>query len=70
MSKDIVRRISESGLTIYHSDQEAPQLFIDNVRLQRILNRALVGKSLAYPLRTRSKVVKTMVCAALCIGAA
>jgi hypothetical protein len=65
MSIEIVKAISESGLTIYDSLHKRPELFIDNDTLQSILNSALSGLLLNQPLRTRSKVLKTQVCAAL-----
>ena len=57
--------IAASGLSIYHSQEVYPKLFIPNEALEQILNSKLVGQRLNYPLRTRSKVVKTMVCESL-----
>ena len=55
-----VETIRKSQLTIY------PTLWIPTPELETILDRSLVGTSLArLPLRTRSKVVKEYVCQAL-----
>jgi len=59
--------IKNSGLSIYDEiDPENCELFIPLSVLERILSDALIGKSLnGLRLRTRSKVVKTMICEAL-----
>lgn len=59
--------IRKSGLTIYDPVEVGdPALWIPSPALESILNKALRGLELAgYPLRTRSKVVKTAVCEAL-----
>ena len=58
--------IHSSGLTIYDPIDSSSPLYIPTQSLEEILNRALVGKSLSgLPLRTRSKVVKAMICEAL-----
>jgi len=65
MATDIVRRIRRSGLSIYDSLEQRTDLFIGHEALERTLQRALVGLNLDYPLRTRSKVLKSKVCEAL-----
>lgn len=65
MAADSVANIRQSGLSIYDSLEDRPDLLIDQEGLERILNSALVGLDLNYPLRTRSKVIKTAVCRAL-----
>jgi hypothetical protein len=65
MAHDIVKAIRASGLSIYHSGTEHPDLLIGNETLQDILSEALLGLDLNFPLRTRSKVVKSKVCEAL-----
>lgn len=63
MATSIAERIRNSGLTIY--DPVPTRLFVGNKRLESILNRDLQGKCLDYPLRTRSKIVKALICDAL-----
>jgi len=65
MPSTVVRAIAASGLSIYDSLADKPELFIETRTLQRILNEALVGLNLDYPIRTRSKVLKSRVCEAL-----
>jgi len=65
MSSCVVRAIAASGLSIYDSLADRPELFIETRVLQRVLNEALVGLNLDYPIRTRSKVLKSRVCEAL-----
>ncbi|OHB77842.1 MAG: hypothetical protein A2Z34_05635 [Planctomycetes bacterium RBG_16_59_8] len=60
-----VRRIKASGLTIYDALTQRPDLYLSTDNLQRLLQKSLVGLSLDYPLRTRSKIVKTALCKAL-----
>lgn len=57
--------IARSGLTIYDPLHLRPDLFIDDRTLEIVLSRELSGISLDYPIRTRSKVLKTRVCQAL-----
>lgn len=59
--------IARAGITIYDGIAVGnPDLWIPTPYLEILLDRALVGKSLAgLPLRTRSKVVKTLVCEAM-----
>lgn len=62
-----VRALSDSRKSIYDPIEVGdPALWIPAEELERLLDEALKGKSLAgLPLRTRSKVVKTAVCKAL-----
>ena len=64
---DYISNIRNSGLSIYDEiDPENRALFIPLYALERILSDALIGVSLnGLPLRTRSKVVKSMICEAL-----
>lgn len=57
--------IKQSGFSIYDSLEQHPELFIDTESLEVLLNRGLAGLSLNYPLRTRSKVLKSAVCQVL-----
>ena len=65
MVSKVVKGISSSGLTIYDSLETRPELYIETQTLERILSRALVGLNLNYPIRTRSKVLKSSVCQAI-----
>ncbi len=65
MPSDIVTTIASSGLTIYDPLDARQELFIEISQLEDILNKALIGLNLNYPLRTRSKVLKANVCGAL-----
>ena len=65
MPNRYVDLIRQSGLSIYHALDPHAELFIPNNDLEQILNEKLVGERLNQPLRTRSKVVKTLVCQAL-----
>jgi len=65
MTSHLVRAIAASGLSIYDSRTDRPDLFIEPRALERILNKALYGLELNYPIRTRSKVLKRRVCEAL-----
>jgi hypothetical protein len=62
-----VENIRSSGRTIYDPIEVGdPKLWIPTPALESLLNTALSGLNLAgLPLRTRSKVVKTVVCKAL-----
>lgn len=62
-----VSNIRNSGLSIYDAiDFENQKLFIPIYALERILSDFLIGKSLnGLPLRTRSKIVKSLICEAL-----
>ena len=62
-----VRAIRQSGLSIYdHIEVDDPNLWIPTPELERLLNAAMVGVTLAgQPIRTRSKCVKKRICLAL-----
>ena len=62
-----VEAIRNSGLSIYDPVEIGdPKLWVPTPELELLLNAALFGVSLAgLPLRTRSKVVKELVCKAL-----
>lgn len=62
---DVVRRIRQSGLTIYDSLDGTRDLFLDDGELESLLQDSLRGLNLNYPLRTRSKVLKSAACEAL-----
>ncbi|MCL5098838.1 MAG: hypothetical protein M1608_15160 [Candidatus Omnitrophica bacterium] len=57
--------IAKSGRTIYDVLHDAPEHFIPSAELEAILKKGLLGLDLNYPLRTRSKVLKTKVCETL-----
>lgn len=61
------KNIEKSGLSIYDSIRVGePGIWIPSDDLEKLLQTALAGESLAgLPLRTRSKVVKSLVCRAL-----
>jgi hypothetical protein len=52
----------KSGKTIYDLLHETPEYFLPTIDLEAILRRELIGLNLNYPLRTRSKVLKTKIC--------
>jgi hypothetical protein len=58
----IVDAIRRSGLTIYDPLEKRPGLFFSSEQLQALLSRQLPGLDLNYPLRTRSKVLKSRIC--------
>lgn len=62
---DIVYRIRDSRFTIYDGIDEDNELFLEIRQLEKVLGDALKGLNLDYPLRTRSKVLKSAVCQAL-----
>lgn len=63
---DYVDSIRNSGLTIYDAITPGdPSLWIPSRELEELLNTALKGMPVDYPIRTRSKVVKKAVCRAL-----
>lgn len=61
----IVNAIKKSGLTIYDYLENHPELYIETQQLEKILKKNLAGLNLDFPLRTRSKVLKSAVCEAL-----
>lgn len=65
MPSSIVKAISASGLSIYDLLGNRLDLYLDNATLETVLGRALNGLDLNYPIRTRSKVLKSAVCTAL-----
>ncbi|MDA8744100.1 hypothetical protein N9N28_05660 [Rubripirellula amarantea] len=65
MNPNKVTAIRSSGLTIYDSLDDRPELFFDLDELEQTLIAALLGTTLDFPLRTRSKVAKQRVCKAL-----
>lgn len=54
--------IARSGKNIYDSLHESPDCFLTGGDLESILRAGLVGMDLNYPLRTRSKILKSRVC--------
>lgn len=52
-------------MSIYDPLDARTDLFLDNERLEQVLNDSLRGANLDYKLRTRSKVAKSLVCTAL-----
>jgi hypothetical protein len=54
--------IAKSGKTIYDSLQDRPGHLLPSIELEAILKKGLLGLNLNYPLRTRSKVLKTRIC--------
>jgi hypothetical protein len=54
--------IAKSGKSIYDALHENPEFFLAAVDLEAVLHAALVGLDLNYPLRTRSKVLKSRIC--------
>ena len=61
----LIRGIRESGLTIYDDLDSRPDLYLTTEELQAVLSKGLRGLDLNYPLRTRSKVLKSRVCEVL-----
>ena len=57
--------ITASGVSIYDSLVDRPELFYPTTVLAGWLDASLAGLNLDYPIRTRSKVLKEAVCAAL-----
>jgi hypothetical protein len=57
--------VTASGLSIYNSLDQRPDLFLSIDDLERLLNDQLVGLPLAFPIRTRAKRAKAAVCQAL-----
>ena len=54
--------IAKSGKSIYDTLHESPDFFLASGDLEGILRNGLVGLDLNYPLRTRSKVLKSKIC--------
>lgn len=57
--------IAKSGKTIYDLLKEGDNSLIPSLELESILKKGLLGLNLDYPLRTRSKVLKSRVCEVL-----
>lgn len=65
-ARKIVTNIKAHALSVYEPIAIGdPDLWLPVPELEAILNESLPGLNVAYPPRTRSKVVKTAVCAAL-----
>jgi hypothetical protein len=62
--RKLVEAIRASGLTIY-DPVESAGLRLATPELEAVLDAGLPGLSLNYPIRTRSKVLKTKVCEVL-----
>ncbi len=54
--------IAQSGKSIYDALHDSPDFFLTGADLEAILRAGLVGLDLNYPLRTRSKVLKSKIC--------
>jgi len=54
--------IAKSGKSIYDMLHDSPEFFFASGDLEAILRAGLVGLDLNYPLRTRSKVLKSKIC--------
>src|SRR6266540_7265693 len=54
--------IAKSGKSIYDALHDSPDLFFSGSELESILRDRLLGFELNYPLRTRSKVLKSKIC--------
>src|SRR2546425_7306165 len=54
--------LANSGKTIYDALHDSPEYFLPCDDLESILREGLVGLDLNYPLRTRSKVLKSKIC--------
>jgi hypothetical protein len=65
MTSRIVRAIRSSGLSIYDELGPSHKLFLSDSALEKLLNAALRGLNLNYPIRTRSKILKSRVCEVL-----
>ncbi len=64
--RDIVKQISDAGITIYSPITPGSSLWIPTNDLEALLDKKLRGlKCAGYPLRTRSKIVKQNICKAL-----
>src|SRR2546427_6690890 len=54
--------VAKSGKSIYDRLHDSPDLFLAGGDLESILGDRLLGFDLNYPLRTRSKVLKSKIC--------
>ena len=57
--------VRQSGLTVYDGLSEHLELYYETPVLESLLRDSLVGLALNFPLRTRSKMLKSKVCEAL-----
>ncbi|MCK6485427.1 MAG: restriction endonuclease [Phycisphaerae bacterium] len=64
-TSSVIRAIRQSDLTIYDCLDSRPDLYLTTKELQAVLDKSLRGLDLNYPLRTRSKVLKSRVCEVL-----
>jgi len=55
-------RLFLSGKTIYDLLHDSPEFFLPIPDLETLLRVGLIGLDLNYPLRTRSKVLKSKIC--------
>lgn len=62
---DVVAEIRASGLSIYDVLTDRQELYLSTPALQTLLQKGLVGLNLNYPIRTRSKVLKSKICEVL-----
>jgi hypothetical protein len=58
---DVARLIHDSGISIYDSLHQEDPRFFDILSLEELLDERLAGKHLAYELRTRAKMSKSLV---------
>src|SRR6266540_3196268 len=54
--------LAKSGKSIYDALHDSPEFFLAARDLEAVLRDGLVGLDLNYPLRTRSKVLKSKIC--------
>lgn len=54
--------IAMSGKSIYDALRDTPDFFLAGGDLEAVLRAGLIGLDLNYPLRTRSKVLKSRIC--------
>jgi len=57
--------IAKSGKSLYDALHDSPDFFLAARDLEAVLRAGLVGLDLNYPLRTRSKVLKSKICETL-----
>src|SRR6266540_4251600 len=57
--------LAKSGKSIYDALHDSPEFFLAARDLEAVLRDGLVGLDLNYPLRTRSKVLKSKICEVL-----
>lgn len=64
-ARKIAARIRASGASIYEPPRWHLDIYYSDAQLESLLNAELKGLDLSFPIRTRSKVLKTQVCRAL-----